>query len=76
MLRKKFPFDSGVLYANNIRGDPGKLIQTYLSGISDQELRRLAEQVKQFLFKGDDNELILKAPQYAHNCVAAYNELT
>ncbi len=74
MLRKKFPFDSGVLYANNIREDPRNLIQNYLSGISEQELRRLAEQVKPFLFKEDDIELILKAPQYAHNYVAAYNE--
>ena len=75
MLRKKFPFDTGVLYANNIQGDPRKLIQTYLSGISDQELRRLAEQVKPFLFKADDIELILKAPQYANHYLAAYDEV-
>jgi hypothetical protein len=74
MLRKKFPFDRGVLYANNIREDPGNLIQEYLSGISEQELRRLAEQVKPFLFKEDDIELILKASQYADKYLAEYDE--
>jgi hypothetical protein len=65
MLRKKFPFDCAVLDAIGIREDPKDLIQTYLSGLSEKELRRLAEQVKPFLFKEDDIELILKAPQYA-----------
>ena len=74
MLRKKFPFDREVLYANNIREDPRDLIQNYLRGISEQELRRLAEQVKPFLFKEDDIELILKAPQYAHKYLADYYE--
>jgi predicted nucleotidyltransferase component of viral defense system len=65
MLRKNFPFDRAVLDAMGIREDPKDLIQTYLSGLSEKELTRLAEQVKPFLFKEDDIELILKAPRYA-----------
>lgn len=65
MLRKKFPFDREVLYANNIREEPKNLILNYLSGISEKELTKLAEQVKPFLFREDDIELILKAPLYA-----------
>jgi len=65
MLRKKFPFDREVLYANNIREEPKKLILNYFSEITEKELKRLAEQVKPFLFREDDIELVLKAPQYA-----------
>ena len=72
MLRKKFPFDRAVLYANNIREEPKEIILNYLSGISEKELNRLAEQVKPFLFREDDIELILKAPQYVKKFLAAY----
>lgn len=64
ILRKRFPFDRVVLYANNIREGPKEMILNYLSGIPEKELRRLAEQVKPFLFREDDIEIFLKAPQY------------
>lgn len=73
MLRKKFPFDRAVLYANNIREEPKEMILNYLSGISEKELKRLAEQVKPFLFREDDIELILKAPQYGKKFLAEYS---
>ena len=72
MLRKKFPFDREVLYANNISEEPKNLILNYLSGISEKELKRLAEQVKPFLFKEGDIELILKAPQYGKKFLSEY----
>ena len=72
MLRKKFPFDRGVLYANNIREEPKKLILSFLSEIPEKEFRRLAEQVKPFLFREDDIELVLKAPQYGEKFLAMY----
>ena len=74
MLRKKFPFDRAVLYASDIREDPKDLIQRYLSGLTEKELRVLAEQVKPFLFKEDDIELILKAPQYATLYLSGYEK--
>jgi hypothetical protein len=73
MLRKKFPFDREVLYANNIREEPKEMILNYLSGIPENELRRLAEQVKPFLFREDDIEIILKAPQYGKKFLSAYS---
>ncbi len=72
MLRKKFPFDREVLYANNIREEPKNLILNYLSGLSEKELKKLAEQVKPFLFREDDIELILKAPQYGKKFLSEY----
>lgn len=72
MLRKKFPFDRGVLYANNIREEPKKLILRYLSEIPEKEFRKLAEQVKPFLFREDEIELVLKAPQYGEKFLAVY----
>ncbi len=74
MLRKKFPFDREVLYANNIREDPKETILNYLSGISEKELKKLAEQVKPFLFRGDDIELVLKAPQYGEKFLSTYHD--
>ena len=72
MLRKKFPFDRAVLYASDIQEAPTDLIQRYLSGLTEKELKELAEQVKPFLFKEDDSELILKAPQYATTYLSGY----
>lgn len=72
MLKKKFPFDKEVLYANNIREDPKNLILNYLSELSEKELKRQAEQVKPFLFRVADIELILKAPLYAKKFLVEY----
>lgn len=72
MLRKGFPFDREVLYANDITEDPKKLLLDYLSNLNEKELKRLAEQVKPFLFKDDDIELILKAPLYAEKFLSGY----
>jgi len=72
MLRKGFPFDRDVLYANNIGGEPKAVVLSYLSGLSEKELKRLAEQVKPFLFREDDIELVLKAPQHGKKFLSKY----
>lgn len=41
-------------------------------GLSEKGLKRLAEQVKPFLFREDDIELILKAPQYGKKFLSKY----
>jgi len=61
-----------VLYANNIREEPKAVVLNYLSGQSEKELKRLAEQVKPFLFREDDIELVLKAPQYGKKFLSKY----
>ena len=65
MLKRKFPFDESVLRANRIEGSPGQIILEYLTKLPERELKSLANQVKPFLFKEDDIELILKAPLFA-----------
>ena len=65
MLKRRFPFDESVLRANKIEGSPGQIILEYLTKLPERELKSLANQVKPFLFKEDDVELILKAPLFA-----------
>ncbi|HDH41619.1 MAG TPA: hypothetical protein ENG12_04360 [Candidatus Altiarchaeales archaeon] len=55
-----------------LRGYLQTIILNYLSEISEKELKRLADQVKPFLFKEDDIELILKAPQYGKKFLSRY----
>ncbi len=73
MLRKKFPFDRRILYANDIKAEPKRVITDYFSNLKKNEIRRLAEQVKPFLFREDDIELVLKAPEFAEKFLADYN---
>ncbi|MEK6732824.1 MAG: nucleotidyl transferase AbiEii/AbiGii toxin family protein [Candidatus Omnitrophota bacterium] len=72
MLKKKFPFNERVLEANGFKGHPKGLIIEYLHGLSEKELKFLAEQVRPFLFKEEDAELVLKAPLYAERFLEAY----
>ena len=65
MLKKGFPFNKDVLAANDIRGDVRELILTHLKMLSKKDLNFLANQVKPFLFKEDDVELVLNSPLYA-----------
>lgn len=72
MLKKQFPFNENVLRANRIEGSPKELILEYLNKLSEKELISLANQVKPFLFKEDDIELIIKAPVYAQRFLGEY----
>jgi len=67
MLKKKFPFNENVLKANKIAAPVKSALLSHFKNIDPKELRRLAEQVRPFLFKEEDIELILKAPLYAEN---------
>lgn len=72
MLKKQFPFNESVLRANKIEGSPKKLILEYVMRLPEKELQSLANQVKPFLFKEDDVELVLKAPLYAEKFLRDY----
>lgn len=72
MLKKQFPFNENVLTSNKIEGLPKELILEYLTKLPEKELKRLANQVKPFLFKEDDIELVLKAPLYAERFLRDY----
>lgn len=72
MLKKKFPFNEDVLMANDIKVAPREAILNHLKDIPQKELKFLADQVKPFLFKEDDIELVLNAPLYAERFLAGY----
>ena len=65
MLKRKFPINKEVLEANGINTRPKELILGRIKEFSEKELKFLTDQVKPFLFKEDDTELILNAPLYA-----------
>jgi len=66
LLRKKFPFDEQLLKARkHDQKKPGELIRTHLSNLGAKELKRLAAQIRPFLFKEEDAILVEKAPEYA-----------
>ncbi|MFH1054873.1 MAG: nucleotidyl transferase AbiEii/AbiGii toxin family protein [Candidatus Altiarchaeota archaeon] len=71
MLRRRFPFDEDILEANNIQ-NPKERILRHFRGLDEKELNRLAQQVRPFLFKEDDIELILKAREYAEKYLNEY----
>lgn len=72
MLKKKFNFDAGVLAANKIAGSPKEIILNYLKGLPEKKLKFLANQVRPFLFKEEDLELVLNAPLYAERFLRDY----
>lgn len=65
MLKKKFSFNADVLKANKIKGSPEDIIMNHMKSLSEKELKFLANQVRPFLFKEDDVELIVKSSAYA-----------
>jgi predicted nucleotidyltransferase component of viral defense system len=74
MLKKRFPINQDVLAANKITGSPRELILTKLRGLPEKEVKFLAKQVRPFLFKEDDVELVLKAPAYAERFLEIYGQ--
>ena len=74
MLRKKFPFNNGVLRANKVEGLPKEIILKHLKGLAEKELKFLANQVKPFLFKEDDLGLVLKPVPFAEKFLEEYTE--
>jgi len=72
MLKKKFPFDRRILKVNGFTEKPDRLIIQRLQKLEEKELRRLALQVKPFLFREDNAELVLKAPEYAKKFLKMY----
>jgi len=60
-------------YIERLKRDQYMCIEPVLeSEIPEKEFRKLAEQVKPFLFREDDIELVLKAPLYGEKFLAVY----
>lgn len=72
MLKKKVRFNKDVLAANKIKGSPGEIILKRLRSLPEKELKFLANQVKPFLFREDDVEMVLNAPLFAERFLREY----
>lgn len=72
MLKRKFPFNESVLKANHIELPVKDTLLSYFKAMGAGELKRLAAQVKPFLFKEDEIELILKADLYGELFLKTY----
>lgn len=72
MLKRHFPCNDKALEANGMTGPVKELITKRLKGFTKRELSSLAEQVRPFLFKEDDIELVLQAPLYAERFLSEY----
>lgn len=65
MLKQKFPIDKNILLVNKIKEPPSEIILKHLKNLPEKELKFLANQIKPFLFKEGDIELVLNAALYA-----------
>jgi len=72
MTKRQFPFNEKVFHAKNISGAPKDIVLKRMNEFSQKALDALAKQVRPFLFKEDDIELVLKAPQYAERFLREY----
>lgn len=73
MLKKGFPVNKKILTANKIIGNLNEIVLNHLKSLSEEEIKFLADQVRPFLFKEDDYELVLKARQYAEHFLEQYS---
>ncbi|MFC1699702.1 nucleotidyl transferase AbiEii/AbiGii toxin family protein [Candidatus Omnitrophota bacterium] len=72
MLKREFPFNENVLRANQVKLPIKETLLSYLKAMDQKELKRLAAQLKPFLFKEGEIELILKAPLYGELFLKKY----
>lgn len=76
MLQRKFPFNEEVLTANGVKLHIKDTILSYINNLTEKELEFLSDQVKPFLFKEEDADLVKKAPVYcAHLLEKNYSNL-
>lgn len=68
----KIQLDKYVLKTVGIEDSPKDFILEWLKKLSEKELKFLAEQVRPFLFKEEDVDMVLKAPLYAERFLEAY----
>ena len=51
-----------ILKANDVKLPIEDTLVEYFNGLEERELKQLANQVRPFLFKEDDIDLVMKAP--------------
>lgn len=64
MLRRGFPFDEYILRFKGINQKPQQVLLNYVQRISKDRLKKIAGEVKPFLFDETEEDIILNAPAY------------
>lgn len=72
MLRLKFPLDKEMFMAKKIKDSPKNALLNKFRNCGEAECRRLAKQVRPFLFKENETDLIEKAPFYGAELLKDY----
>ncbi len=72
MLRLKFPLDKKMFSAKTIKGDPKEVLLSKFRNLKEDDLKNLARQVRPFLFKEDEIELVEKASFYGQELLKNY----
>lgn len=64
MVRRNFPFDSGILHSRGLKEPIHEKLQAFFEGLKEGELKSLRRQIAPFLFREDEGEWIEQAPKY------------
>ena len=76
MPGRKFFFNENIFKTDDVKLPIKDTLVEYFNGLEKSELKRLANQVRPFLFKVYDADLIIKAPLYAKACLDNYTDGT
>jgi len=72
MLRLKFPLDKEMFQSKKISNDPKEALLRKFMSLSESELRRLSKQVRPFLVREEEAELVEKANFYGPQLLKDY----
>ena len=72
MLRLKFPLDKKMFLAKKIKDEPKEALLNKFRSLKEDDCRKLANQVRPFLFKEDEVEVVRKASFYGPQLLKEY----
>lgn len=72
LMRANFPIDKKMFLAKKIKENPKKVLLNKFMSLKEKECQRLAAQVRPFLFKEDEVELVNKASFYGPQLLKNY----
>jgi len=72
MLRRRFPLDKRMFLSKKIKGSPKRALLKKFKNLSEAELRKLAKQVRPFLFREEEAEFVEKASFYGPELLKNY----
>lgn len=72
ILGKRFPFDESFLVELGIENDGKKVLLEHIDSLSESELETLANQVRPFLFREEEAELVTNAKKVVRSLLDKY----